>query len=258
MRILLTAGFDRALHAVALAELVRREGHEIAAILVVSPFRLARLREWVGRRGLRSLIGAARRALGGRGAGDQVLEAFVARHGVDQRSLSHWARVRRVALHTVADLNGPEAVRIARAAAADRTLYAGGGLLRAPFLEAAGGRVLNAHAGPLPFVRGMNACEWSLLLGHAPSVTIHWIDTGIDTGEVVETIPLPVLPGEGVEVLRGKCTVLGIEGLVRAVGALAAPLPARRRAAADSRQCFALAPVLRELLDARLEDRRCP
>jgi methionyl-tRNA formyltransferase len=37
----------------------------------------------------------------------------------------------------------------------------------------------------------MNACEWALLLGHAPAVTIHLIDRGIDTG----TMPGPRYEG---------------------------------------------------------------
>jgi hypothetical protein len=88
MRLVLTAGFDRALHAIALAELVTRDGHEIACVLVVDPFRVARLRAWLRRHGRAALMRAARR-LAGRPAGgsDARMLEFLAKNGVEQLSL---------------------------------------------------------------------------------------------------------------------------------------------------------------------------
>ena len=42
-------------------------------------------------------------------------------------------------------------------------IYSGGGILKNKFLKLASS-VINAHAGPLPEIRGMNAAEWSALL----------------------------------------------------------------------------------------------
>ena len=249
----LTAGHDRALHVVAVAELLRRRGHAVSAILVVSPFRVSRVRALVRQRG-RGFLGQAARRLAGRAGGPpgerDALAELLAREGVAERSLRRWARAHAAAYHVVPDLNAPVAVRAA--SGADGVVYGGGGILRRPFLDAVGGRVLNAHAGPLPRVRGMNACEWTVLLGLAPAVTIHVIDAGIDTGGVVETIPLPVCPGDGVESLRSRSVALGVEGLVRAAPVLAGPLPPPCPDPAPERQCFVMAPVLRELLQARL------
>ena len=251
MRLILTAGHDRAPHVAALAELLRREGHTVAAILVVSPYSLTRLRGLARQRG-RGFLGEAARKLAGRGGGaGDPLDDFLAEAGIAERSLRRWARAHGAAYHRVPDLNAPAAVCAARASRADGVIYGGGGILRAPFLDAVDGRVLNAHAGPLPHVRGMNACEWALLLGHAPAVTIHLIDRGIDTGAVLESIPVPVEPGDTVDRLRARTAVLGVQGLVRAAPRLAGPLPAVG-GGAPSRQCFVLAPVLRELLEARL------
>lgn len=113
-------------------------------------------------------------------------------------------------MHEVEDLNSESACSFARAARVERVLYAGGGILRERFLAAVEARVLNAHAGPLPEVRGMNACEWSLLLGCEPTVTIRWIDSGIDTGATVERIAIALEARDDLESLRGKCTVAGV------------------------------------------------
>ena len=37
----------------------------------------------------------------------------------------------------------------------------------------------------LPFFRGMNVIEWSLLYNVKPTVTVHMISEGIDTGDIL-------------------------------------------------------------------------
>jgi folate-dependent phosphoribosylglycinamide formyltransferase PurN len=253
----LTAGFDRALHAIALAELVTRAGHDIACVLVVDPLRVARMRAWIRRRGRGAMRRAARRLAGVATAGtsDARMAEFLAANGIPERSLRKWARARGVPHYVVDDLDSDESAELARMSQADGALYAGGGILRERFLASVGGPVLNAHSGPLPRVRGMNACEWSLLLGERPSVTIHLIDGGIDTGGVLAKLPIEVERGDTLEDLRGKCTELGVVGIRDALDAIRAPLPARDPDADSNRQCFTMAPVLRELLERELAAR---
>jgi methionyl-tRNA formyltransferase len=252
-RLVLTAGHDRALHAVALAELLRRDGHQIAGILVVTPYSVGRLRRLARQRGPGFVLQAARRVLG-RGAAEagDPLDRFCEEHGVERRGLRSWAADHGAEYSRVRDLNAPKAVDFVRRIAPDGLIYAGGGILKAPLIEAARSRILNAHHGRTPEIRGMNACEWSLLLGVPPEVTVHVIDVGIDTGPVLERIPLEVDPGDDVEALRAKCTVLGVEGLVRNAERVDR-LPASSEAVgSEGLQCYVLAPALRELLDARL------
>jgi hypothetical protein len=258
LRVWLTAGFDRAIPVVALAELLRRDGIAIAGLLVVSPYQIGRVRQLVRQHGLASLKPAARRLLG-RGAGASAdadrsdpLAAFVVEQGIGERSLRSWARRYGVPYHRVPSLNHSNTIAVVRASAADGVLYGGGGILKPAFLEAVHGRVLNAHAGPAPEVRGMAACEWALLLGLRPRVTIHFIDRGIDTGPVVASIPVSAEPGDTIARLRSKSVVLGIAGLRREVGALRRPLPPTQPGTGESRQCFVLAPALAELLELRL------
>ena len=84
----------------------------------------------------------------------------------------------------------------------------------------------------------MAACEWAVLLGLRPRVTIHFIDEGIDTGPIVASIPVQVEPGDTIAHFRNRSVVAGIEGLRREVGALRRPLPPRQPDAGESRQCF--------------------
>lgn len=45
---------------------------------------------------------------------------------------------------------------------------------------------INCHAGELPFYRGRNVLNWALINGESRfGVTVHYIDEGIDTGDII-------------------------------------------------------------------------
>lgn len=48
---------------------------------------------------------------------------------------------------------------------------------------------INCHAGALPFYRGRNPLNWALINGEETfGVTVHYIDEGIDTGDIITQI----------------------------------------------------------------------
>ncbi len=254
-RLFLTAGFSRSLHVLALAELLHRQGHTLAGILVVNPYSFKRLKRLVRQRGRRALKQAALRMMGWSSVPSYCdpLRDFLVVKEIPVRSLRSWATEKKVPLHVVSNLNVPLAVKTVMAAKVDGVIYGGGGILRHHFIEAANRRVLNAHSGLLPQTRGMNACEWSLLLGFPLQVTIHYIDEGIDTGSTIEVIPVTVEPDDDIERLRSKCTVAGIEGLLRNISRLDEQAPPNEPGLPIHRQCFVMAPALREILAIRLK-----
>lgn len=257
LRLIVTAGHGRAPQAVALCQLLARDGHEIAAILIVSPFGLKRARALVRQGGVEALKGAARKLFAHRSGSTasaviSPLNAFFAAEGLKRTDLKSWARENGVACHVIDSLNGPAALRAVREAGASGVLFCGGGLLRGPVLDVAAGRVLNAHLGPLPEIRGMNAVEWSLLTGSTLTVTIHFIDAGVDTGPAVATAPIAREPSDSIETIRERSIVAAIGAMRRHVGALGRPLPPRDPQAASHRQYFTLAEPLRALLQDRL------
>jgi phosphoribosylglycinamide formyltransferase-1 len=78
-------------------------------------------------------------------------------------------------------------------------------LLRPPFLERFPHRVVNVHPAPLPEFPGARPLEDVLAAGaRAAAATVHYVDDGIDTGEVIASEPVPVLEGDTVETLRER------------------------------------------------------
>ncbi|HUU28951.1 MAG TPA: formyl transferase [archaeon] len=85
----------------------------------------------------------------------------------------------------VSGLNDAETVEALRKAGPDLVLAIGVGIIKSSLLEIPSIGFLNAHPGILPKYRGNNPVEWALLYGDPLGVTIHFMDKGIDTGDLV-------------------------------------------------------------------------
>lgn len=255
MRVIITAGFDRAANALILCELLRRRGDKVAGVLVVSAFNIRRLQKLVRQHGIAILAQSARRLLGldhKTSRPENPIGSLFSRYKITHRSLKKWCRTHNVDYITLRNINEPNAVEFVRSHRPDAVVYGGGGILRTAFIEAAGRHVLNAHSGPLPAIRGMNACEWSLFLNHAPAVTIHYINEGIDTGDVLQILPVKVEPGDDIDRLRDKCVAIGIEGLLDVLASLDKIEQKQQENTGIHRQCYVMAPAIREILEAKL------
>ncbi len=78
-------------------------------------------------------------------------------------------------------------------------------LLRPAFLDRFPGRVVNVHPAPLPDFPGAHPLEDLLAAGASEAAaTVHFVDEGVDTGEVIASEPVPVLAGDTVETLRER------------------------------------------------------
>jgi methionyl-tRNA formyltransferase len=52
---------------------------------------------------------------------------------------------------------------------------------------------INCHAGALPFYRGRNPLNWALINGEKYfGVTVHYIDSGIDSGDIIARRTVPI------------------------------------------------------------------
>jgi len=78
-------------------------------------------------------------------------------------------------------------------------------LLRKPFFDRYGGRIVNTHSAPLPEFPGAHPIEDVLAAGVRESAaTVHYVDEGVDTGHVIVAERVPVLEGDTVETLRAR------------------------------------------------------
>lgn len=70
-------------------------------------------------------------------------------------------------------------------------------ILKRGILAAAPLGVVNCHAGALPFYRGCNPINWAIINGETRfGVTVHAVDEGIDTGDVILQTFAPIGPDD--------------------------------------------------------------
>lgn len=66
-------------------------------------------------------------------------------------------------------------------------------ILTEPVRQQARLGAVNFHAGKLPFYRGRNVINWAIINGETEiGITGHWMDDGIDTGDIVLQRTLPI------------------------------------------------------------------
>lgn len=243
-------------HASAFLQQAVMNGCPPAAILAVNPFSFAQLRIQRKRLGRGGLLRKLSQTFSGGSdsSSPTIFESWCAERGIDP-VLPLWRAAKRYDLGLrLCESNDSESVtRYLDRHRFDFAVYLGGGILRPVFIERIQGPIFNAHAGPLPAVRGMNAIEWSVLLGAAPAVTVHRIDRGIDTGEIYFRLPLHVTEASTIESLRDEADALTVAGLAEAArlhqkGALSP----ERNPPQSGQQYFTMHPYLLQLARYRL------
>src|SRR4029077_8324030 len=110
--------------------------------------------------------------------------------GSPTENARRYARAHGIPFEMIPIANSEETVRRLRSHAVDHVVSRGVGILRPILLDVPGLVFLNAHAGRLPQYGGMNVVEWAVFRGDPVYGTVHRIDAGIDTGDVLDERPL--------------------------------------------------------------------
>ncbi len=92
----------------------------------------------------------------------------------------------------VGRINGAKMFRRLQQLSPDYIFMMGGGILKDNIISTAKKGVLNAHPGILPYIRGVDAIKHAILKDVPLGVTAHFIDSGIDTGAIIDRFWLPV------------------------------------------------------------------
>jgi len=81
-------------------------------------------------------------------------------------------------------------------------------VLKEPMLNAFPRRIINLHPSLLPKFPGMEAWKQALDAGeNSTGCTVHFVDSGIDTGEIIAQREVPVLPNDTPESLHARIQI---------------------------------------------------
>ena len=111
-----------------------------------------------------------------------------------------------------ASLNTPTELALAKSLGAEAVVSVlFGYIFRAPFLESFPRGGINLHPSLLPYNRGQYPNVWSIIDGTPSGVTLHHIDPGIDTGDIIAQREVTACPWDTGETLYRKLEQAGIE-----------------------------------------------
>lgn len=82
-------------------------------------------------------------------------------------------------------------------------------IVRRPIIEHLNGRIINLHISLLPWNRGADPNLWSFLENTPKGITIHYIDPGLDTGDII--IQKEIIFDESQETLSSSYETLNRE-----------------------------------------------
>lgn len=100
-------------------------------------------------------------------------------------------------------------VRLLREATVELVVLAGFmRILKTPMLSAFPHRVLNIHPSLLPKFPGLEAWQQALEAGESVTgCTVHYVDEGVDTGEIIAQREVPILPNDTPEILHARVQI---------------------------------------------------
>lgn len=136
-------------------------------------------------------------------------------------------------MYTTRDVNSGETLAQLRTLAPDVIVIATfHNILKKPAIETAGIATLTVHPSFLPALRGADPINLALQERVKQSgVTIHLVDEGIDTGDIVIQQALPIPPRASEKILRPRLAELAGSLLIKSLDEIArGGVSARRQA----------------------------
>ena len=154
------------------------------------------------------------------------------------------------------NLNDTAVINGLREIQPDLVVFTGGGLIRQDVLSNSGNGVLNCHMGLLPPYRGMDVVEWPILEDHIDQIgiTVHFMDQGLDTGDILQTRQIPTIPSENISELRDRIEPIMCQTLVDScINFLNGKIKRQPQEILSGKQYFKMHPFLLNVVAEKLE-----
>lgn len=125
--------------------------------------------------------------------GHHVIAVILRRKPSDD-TLEELARSAGIPVRTPDRVNAPEFVDWVRSLRLDLNISMSyDQILRRPIIESAPLGFINCHTGKLPYYRGRNVINWAIINNEQEiGLTVHYVDEGIDTGDIILQHMLPI------------------------------------------------------------------
>ena len=153
------------------------------------------------------------------------------------------------------NINAPKIIEYIKEKEVDLLINAGGGIFKNKIINAPRLGILNNHMASLPNFRGMNVLEWSIFYNREIGITAHFIDRGVDTGDIVMFRKLSLETGDKIATLRAKVQPLYILNILECVSLLTqGKLNRVSQRLEDGKQYFVMHSRLKQFIEQKLSN----
>jgi methionyl-tRNA formyltransferase len=129
---------------------------------------------------------------------------------------------RKVPIYSVGNHNDETCTQLLKEAAPEVVVLGGTRIIKNHILEIPSRGTVNAHPGLLPWLRGSASVGWALYKDLPIGATVHYIDPGIDTGDIIFREELPVQRADTYETLNARVGSLSARLMARALESIIA------------------------------------
>ena len=176
--------------------------------------------------------------------GDEEREKFlnrIAGQPVPPR-LNQLVAGRNVPVYCVGNHNDATCAELLKADRPDVLVLGGTRIIKPHVLEIPARATVNCHPGLLPWLRGSASVGWALYKDLPQGATAHFIDPGIDTGDIIIRRQLPVHRSDTYESLCSRVAILAAELMAETLRLFAVGEPPRMPQERDVGETFKVIP----------------
>lgn len=128
---------------------------------------------------------------------------------------------RKIPVYCVANHNDNTCKELLAVEKPDVLALGGTRIIKPSILETPRRATVNSHPGLLPWLRGSASVGWALYKDMSQGATVHFIDPGIDTGDIIARRKLPVSRSDTYESINARVATLAGELMAEALTFLA-------------------------------------
>lgn len=116
------------------------------------------------------------------------------------------------------DINSTETVEFAMNLRPDVIVVSNAGIFKKEIISVPRNGCVNLHMGMLPKYRGLDTIFWALYNNEKKiGVTVHFVDEGVDTGDIILEKTIQVDPEDTEKILSCKARKLGVKMMIEAL-----------------------------------------
>lgn len=120
----------------------------------------------------------------------------------------------KITIDKVNDLNSSATEKIIKLHNPDYILLLGTGIIKSNILKIPTKGIIHCHHGLLPNYRGVNTAEWNLFFENEVYITTHFVNDGIDTGDILLRKKILLTKNDTIETLRRKCRLESVNLII--------------------------------------------